>query len=508
MVSSDNIVDEIAKIMHKTFFKHKTLLCDTAVDNFDLIEYIQINFDLKPYDYIVTIGSNDTITANALSSIVDNIDKNNPVLITADEDRLYDYDYIAPYYKNDYLDDFHITDKQLLRNLIVIKVNEINHLRHENLRETLCVIPKVLYHYRVLKETQNYSNNIMPIAFYLPQFHPIPENDEWWGAGFTEWTNVRRAFPMFKDHYQPHEPERLGYYDLVVDCNIQRAQIDLAREYGIYGFCYYYYWFNGKRLLEKPFNRFLDDASLDFPFCICWANENWTRRWDGAENELLIQQVHDENSDREFILDIIPLFKDSRYIKVGNAPLLVIYRPSLFPDFEKTVTMWREICKQHEIHELHISCVQSFGFLNPCIVGADSAVEFPPHKRSGNKDINSIVEDLSAEFSGRIEDYRLYARTFMHIRKNNYILYRGIMLGWDNTARCLNKSRIFHFTSPSEYEKWLISLVDYTARYPAEKRFIFINAWNEWAEGTHLEPDKKYGTAYLEATLNATKINV
>ncbi|MDJ0634982.1 MAG: glycoside hydrolase family 99-like domain-containing protein [Xenococcaceae cyanobacterium MO_188.B29] len=185
------------------------------------------------------------------------------------------------------------------------------------------------------------NNNIKAIAFYLPQYHPIPENDKWWGKGFTEWTSVAKAKPLFKDHYQPHLPADLGFYDLRLP-EVRQAQADLAREYGIYGFCYYHYWFNGKRLLERPFNEVLESGKPDFPFCLCWANENWTRRWDGQDREILIEQKYSVVDDREHIKSLISAFKDPRYIKIDGKPLFLIYRVNSLPDPSLTQKIWRE----------------------------------------------------------------------------------------------------------------------------------------------------------------------
>ena len=340
------------------------------------------------------------------------------------------------------------------------------------------------------------------IAFYLPQFHPIPENDTWWGKGFTEWTNVSKAFPNFEGHYQPHLPGELGFYDLRVP-EVQQRQIELAKKYGIYGFCFYYYWFGGKRLLERPINQFLD-SNIDFPFCLCWANENWTRRWDGAENEILIGQVHSEHEYADFIRDIAPFFLDKRYIRVEGKPLLVVYRVDILPNPLKAVEIWRTECQKMGIGDIYLVSAQSFGITDPRPYGFDAAVEFPPHNLGEGEIDKSLLPITNPEFQGRIFDYGVTAQTMMQKNKAEYVLFKTVMPSWDNTARKQNHGHIFIDSTPAVYKNWLKNAVSYSKQYLDEdKRFVFINAWNEWAEGTHLEPDQFHGYAFLQATADA-----
>jgi len=340
------------------------------------------------------------------------------------------------------------------------------------------------------------------IAFYLPQFHPIPENDRWWGPGFTDWRNVVRATPLFDNHYQPHLPGALGFYDLRID-EVRRSQIELARAHGIHGFCYYYYWFNGRRILERPLDAYVADKSLDFPFCICWANENWSRRWDGGNREVLLVQEHDTVSDMKFIRDVIPLFKDPRYIRVNGMPLLVLYRADLLKDPAATAAGWREECEKAGLPGIHLCIAQTFEITDPRPFGFDSACEFPPHRHAVGQ-ITQEIPGLPKDFGGWVCDYELVARHSLTAPVPDYPLYRGLFPSWDNTARKRHQALIFHRADPTRYEYWLRGLVEYTRQnLVGDQRIIFINAWNEWAEGAHLEPDLQHGAAYLEATLRA-----
>ena len=345
------------------------------------------------------------------------------------------------------------------------------------------------------------EDDIKLIAFYLPQFHPIPENDKWWGKGFTEWTNVTKAVPQFIGHYQPHLPDELGFYDLRL-VEVQKRQIELAKQYGIYGFCFHYYWFNGKKLLEKPLNQFIQNPEMGFPFCVCWANENWTRRWDGLENKILIAQTHSPESDFAFIKDLEHIFRDPRYIRINGRPLLVVYRVSLLPDTKETANRWREYCKQKGIGDLYLVAVQSFDIIDPRKYGFDAAVEFPPHTIHGFcEHINHKLKILNPNFSGHILDYEHFVKNKYYLKTVPYKLFKAIMPGWDNTARRPNAPTIYHGSNPELYKEWLSDIVNFTRKtHGKEEQIVFINAWNEWSEGTHLEPDKKYGYGYLQAT--------
>ncbi len=340
------------------------------------------------------------------------------------------------------------------------------------------------------------------IAFYLPQFHAIPENDQWWGTGFTEWTNVRPATPQFKGHYQPHVPDRLGYYDLT-DVETQRRQVELAEKYGLGGFCFYFYWFGGKTLLETPVQNYLDDESLGLPFCLCWANENWSRRWDGRDQELLIAQHHSAQDDIAFVAHIAKYLRDPRYIRVDGKPLLIVYRPNLLPSAKDSAARWRNWCADNGIGEIYIAYVQSFEAADPASYGFDAAIEFPPNRSSAPDVRSEVVADK--EFVGRVLDWSVLPERSRNYEKPSYTLFRGVNPSWDNTARRKRDGTIFVNSTPDLYEEWLRNAAEDTVERFEEpsKRLVFVNAWNEWAEGAHLEPDARLGFAYLEATKRA-----
>ena len=342
--------------------------------------------------------------------------------------------------------------------------------------------------------------DIKLIAFYLPQFHPIPENDIWWGKGFTEWTNVARSTPQYRGHYQPHIPADLGFYDLRLS-KIQEQQANLAKEYGIHGFCYYYYWFNGKKLLNTPIDNMLNNKGVNFPFCVCWANENWTRRWDGRDDQILISQNHNYEDDEKFIRELIPIISDPRYIKVEGKPLLIIYRTELLPDPKRTSEIWKKVAKKAGLNGLFLACVESFkGNFDPKNIGFDALIEFPPLMMNF-KNISNYVEVSNPSFEGSVFDYNEAIRQSISRKKRDYLYWRGLMVSWDNTPRKMEKGVSFVNSSPLRFKEWLKHHLDYTSKnISKDKRFIFINAWNEWGEGCHLEPDKMYGHAYLEAT--------
>jgi lipopolysaccharide biosynthesis protein len=337
------------------------------------------------------------------------------------------------------------------------------------------------------------------IAFYLPQFHPVPENDKNWGLGFTEWTNVSKATPQFVGHYQPRLPGELGFYDLRLK-EIQRRQIELARQHGIHGFCYHHYWFNGKKILDEPFQQVLNDTTLDLPFCLCWANENWTRRWDGGDHEIILAQKHSPEDDLAFFADILPALKDQRYIRIDDKPLLIVYRPGLLPDAAATALRWRHAAAEAGLPGLFIASAATFGFDDYESIGYDGLVQFPPHNVSAS-DVTNRQTLLNESFSGHVYDYSEYAENALKAIAGKTHTFPCVMMNWDNEARKPGKGHVFLGGTPKNYKSWLRRCFDFVLSNNTEgERLVFVNAWNEWAEGTYLEPDRRYGYAYLHAT--------
>jgi lipopolysaccharide biosynthesis protein len=341
------------------------------------------------------------------------------------------------------------------------------------------------------------------VAFYLPQFHPIPENDRWWGKGFTEWTNVTAAQPLFKDHYQPHLPTDLGFYDLRLR-ETRHEQIRMAREHGIDAFCYHYYWFSGTRILYQPLDDMLADAASDMPFCLCWANENWTRRWDAAEHEVLIAQRYLPEDDVEFIRSVEHVLTDRRYLRVADAPILVVYRPQQLPDARRATATWREYWRTRGHGALHLCAALTHGNENYIQFGFDSGVEFPPHNlQTGN--VNPEVAFFKS-FKGNVMQLPAIARDYLNRRHNGTNVFRCVCPSWDNTARLRERALVMLNGTPANYEYWLSEAIRRTRiDYPVEERLVFVNAWNEWAEGCHLEPDRRYQRGFLEATRRAVR---
>jgi glycosyltransferase involved in cell wall biosynthesis len=342
------------------------------------------------------------------------------------------------------------------------------------------------------------------LVYYLPQFHAIPENDAWWGKGFTEWTNIARGVPRFKGHYQPRIPRDLGFYSLD-SIEPMRQQAAMARSAGIHGFVFYYYWFNGQRLLDQPVRRFLDDRSLDIPFSLMWANENWTRRWDGAESEVLISQDYRPDDDERMAEEFALHFRDPRYIRIQGRPLLMVYRAGLIPEAEQTVARWRDIFKVQHGEDPILVMAQSFKESDPTPYGLDGAIEFPPHKLTQHMPpINARVEYFDPEFIGNVYSYDDVVKTSLDEPAPAYPLIKTAVPSWDNDARRQGTGLAITDSTPAKYENWLARLGEIAREHPFfGEPLVCVNAWNEWCEGAYLEPDLYYGSAYLNATARA-----
>jgi methionine biosynthesis protein MetW len=354
---------------------------------------------------------------------------------------------------------------------------------------------------------------VQAIAFYLPQYHPIPENDLWWGEGFTDWHNVARAKPSFAGHNQPRVPADLGYYDLRSPSVMER-QAELAREAGIYGFCFYHYRFGDRKLLERPVEQMLARRSPDFPFCICWANETWTRVWEGSSHEILIEQQYPDGFAEKFIRDALPVLTAPNYIRAGGAPLLLVYRIDQIPDARRVADVWRRTLQNEAGLELHLALVEDERSPDPASVGFDSVVEFTPRamlfvppapSRSRRQEFDPrTLAGLRAGFGGCIEDYRALVRRMISRPPPEYVRHRCVMPGWDNTARWGPRARIVINEDAGTYGAWLrFSVEQSLAGSRKHNPLVFIFAWNEWAEGAYLEPDRKNGNLYLRATREA-----
>lgn len=340
------------------------------------------------------------------------------------------------------------------------------------------------------------------IALYLPQFHPFEENNEIWERNFTEWTNVSKALPQFVGHNQPRLPYECGFYDLRIVDNI-RWQAELAKQYGIYGWCIMYYFFGGKVIMDTPLKLILENPDIDINFCIEWANEPWTRKWDGQENDVTIPQTNDKLDD--LIRNILEIAKDPRYIKVGGAPLIVIYRKDIIDNVESVIKLWRDIAQTEYDTDIHLILCETFDNReDPRPYGFDAAMQYPPHPTCDDfaKYISKIEFSLlNPSFTGIVHSYENIVRKELYDVDVDYPLYRTSTLDWDNTARRNDQGTVFYGCTPELYHQW----TSYNIQHARDNSlpFTFINAWNEWAEGAYLEPDRRSGYRYLYETREA-----
>lgn len=349
------------------------------------------------------------------------------------------------------------------------------------------------------------------IAYYLPQYYQIPQNDTWFGRGFTEWSNAAKAVPQFTGHWQPHLPIDVGFYNLETTRAMHR-QVELAKMYGIHGFCFYYYWFSGgDRIMEQPLIRWLEDKSLDFPFMLFWANEDWTNTW-GEKGDLGTKTYSAKmkpDDVKTFVDDIIPLLKDERYIQVDGRPHITIYQAKKDPFLPEFIDRIGTLIQGHGLRKPYVSLVFPDDFdekYDPRDYGADAAVEFGAHLKVMPAEISSLITNrkLMNPRAKIIEyDMEKYVEDEVFIYDTNYPVFKGAMTHFDNTARKIYKGAQIFSISPKLYKKWLSIIIK-----KSETDQIFITAWNEWAEGMHLEPDQKYGYAYLQATKDALEDHV
>jgi len=339
------------------------------------------------------------------------------------------------------------------------------------------------------------------IALYLPQFHPIPENDAWWGKGFTEWTNTAKARPLFPGHYQPHVPADLGFYDLRVP-ETRAAQADLAREYGIEAFCYYHYWFAGRRIIERPFNEVLVSGQPDFPFCLCWANQTWTGIWHGAADRILIEQTYPGVDDhRAHFETLLPAFRDRRHVTVEGKPLFVIYRPLEIPEIAKVARLWREMAVAAGLPGLYLVGAQQLA--DPAELGLDaSTTGHLPDRRPWVSKRRPIqwLRSKYREARGRPTVYR-YEDVIDQIWPevvSGVVDFPCLIPNWDNTPRSGKNGLVLQHSTPDLFRRHARQVIERIRDRPRESNLVFIKSWNEWAEGNHLEPDLKFGRRYLE----------
>jgi len=343
------------------------------------------------------------------------------------------------------------------------------------------------------------------IALYLPQFHPIPENDEWWGKGFTEWTNTAKAKPLFRGHYQPHVPADLGFYDLRVP-ETRAAQAEMARAHGVNAFCYYHYWFAGKRLIERPFAEVLESGEPDFPFCLCWANQTWTGVWHGAPGRILIEQTYPGMDDHErHFAALLPAFLDKRYIRIDGKPLFCVYRASEVPDGPKVWDLWRKRAQEGGLPGLFIVGEANSAAWDPKQHGCDASVviRLPARRREWvpwSDPVRKVVSKFQ-QLRGMpaTHDYRRFIASVSTETVAGVDSFPCVIPNWDNTPRSGANGVIMLDSTPALFRQHVRRALEQLDRQKEGHRILFVKSWNEWAEGNHLEPDLRFGREYLEA---------
>ncbi len=354
-------------------------------------------------------------------------------------------------------------------------------------------------------------SKIRAIAYYLPQYHSIPENDAWWGKGFTEWTNVAKAKPMFKGHEQPKLPADLGFYDLRIH-EVRELQAQMAKEAGIEGFCYWHYWFgNGKRLLERPFNEVLASGKPDFPFCLGWANESWTGIWHGLDNKILMEQKYPGVNDYEaHFYELLPAFKDKRYIQVDEKPLFMVYNTFSLPDINEFTDTFRKLAIKNGLKGIYLVASNAGYEWNPAEGGFD-AVTFSPHSNliiSGQslkiklkrkiRNTAALFKCYKSLFSKPIYTFSFKeALPFLRTEnKFNYEFIHTLVTGFDNTPRSGKNGYVLNGYTPEIFRMHVKQILPKVME--TKHKIVFVKSWNEWAEGNFLEPDAKHGKAFLK----------
>lgn len=352
--------------------------------------------------------------------------------------------------------------------------------------------------------------NTKVIAFYLPQYHEIPENNKWWGEGFTEWTNVKSGIPLYKNHYQPKVPLGNNYYCLL-DSKVQEWQSKLAEEYGVYGFCYYHYWFNGKMLLEKPMENMLKNPNIKTKFCISWANEPWTRTWTGEEQDVLMAQSYGDEAEWENHLQyLLPFFLDDRYILKNNCPMFLIYRTENIDRCDEMISYWNERLKEYGFNGIYLlETITGWQTERKMENSSGAAIMEPMHTFSTCLSFSQKVRNyLSKKRNwwkfGLYQTYR-YDWVWKKVLEKKYDdnTFYGAFTNWDNTARKGKKAILIKGFTPDKYKGYLESM--FVKCEKENKEFLFFNAWNEWSEGTYLEPDTKYNNLYLNTIREMVK---
>lgn len=365
------------------------------------------------------------------------------------------------------------------------------------------------------------------IAMYFPQFHAIQENDEWWGKGFTDWHNVKKACKLFKGHHQPRIPLDDNYYDQS-SLETIRQQVDLARSHGIFGFCHYHYWFDGKQLLETPTELMLNNPDIDMPFCLSWANETWSRRWDGLDHHILIQQTHPPEiaSWRRHFDYLIGAWKDPRAIKIDGKPVFIIYRPQRILEIDAMLSRWRQWAQEEGLPGIYFIFQKQYELPDKkCLSSFDGQFQFQPFEAiysassAGKTNIfkrvaQTVFQHLPASLQGRLRNLKsrlgvkqltlynydtAWERVTALRADEKLTTFPGAFVDWDNTARYKSRATIFIGASPEKFHYWLRKLSDTMPSRNLPEDYVFLNAWNEWSEGSYLEPDKTHGYQYLEA---------